>query len=198
MPYKDPERRREKKRQWQVTHLEKHRESCRRWRLAHSEEQRERIRKWSIANPEKIREYARKQRIENPERKRASDRRWGLSHPDRVREKARRRRALHPEVTMMRNMIQKMLRIASFSKISRTRQYIGCTSGFLRNHLEEQFLPGMTWENHGNEWEVDHIVPLSWWDIKNHPEHLFEASHWTNLQPMWKKENMYKGDRRAG
>ena len=116
----------------------------------------------------------------------------------RVRAILHKWRAQHREIVMMRNAVRIMLRAANLPKTSRTRQYIGCTPGFLRNHLEEQFLPGMTWENHGNEWEVDHIVPLSWWDIKNHPEHLFEASHWTNLQPMWKKENMYKGDRRAG
>ena len=67
-------------------------------------------------------------------------------------------------------------------------------TGFLRNHIESLFLPGMTWENRSN-WHVDHIVPLAWWDLKDHPEHLFVASHWSNLRPVWSKDNLAKGAR---
>ncbi len=94
----------------------------------------------------------------------------------------------------MYGAVHRILRASGVKKTSQSRQYIGCSPGFLRNHLESLFKPGMTWENRG-DWEIDHIIPLSWWDLKNHPEHMFFASHWTNLQPMWKKDNHVKGNR---
>ncbi|MDN3721503.1 HNH endonuclease signature motif containing protein [Roseibium salinum] len=47
----------------------------------------------------------------------------------------------------------------------------------------------MTWAKYG-QWEVDHIVPLS------RARTLAEAirlCHYTNLQPLWKRENIIKG-----
>jgi len=32
-------------------------------------------------------------------------------------------------------------------------------------HLEKQFKPGMTWDNQGKEWEIDHIIPFAAFDL---------------------------------
>ena len=69
----------------------------------------------------------------------------------------------------------------------------GCTSQQLRKYLEKLFKPGMTWENYG-KWHVDHIVPISKFNLKN-PEERNKCFHYTNLQPLWAKENMMKGDK---
>jgi len=55
-----------------------------------------------------------------------------------------------------------------------------------------KFLPGMTWNNHG-EWEIDHILPLMY----NNPTtgDIIQRLHWTNTQPMWKQDNIEKGNR---
>ena len=34
-------------------------------------------------------------------------------------------------------------------------------NAFLRQHLEQRFVDGMTWENHPDEWHVDHLIPVS-------------------------------------
>lgn len=97
----------------------------------------------------------------------------------------------------MYSAVHRSLGIAKARKTSHTFQYIGCSPGFLRNHLESLFLPGMSWENRG-EWHIDHIVPLSWWDLEHHREHLLIANHWTNLQPLWSTDNIRKGNRFSG
>ena len=71
---------------------------------------------------------------------------------------------------------------------------LGCTISELKTHIESQFKLGMTWENHGQfGWHIDHEVPLSLFDLTNR-EQLLHAVHYTNLQPMWAKENIVKNN----
>lgn len=68
----------------------------------------------------------------------------------------------------------------------------GCTSQDLRAHIEHQFKNGMDWENWGAVWEIDHIRPVSSFQLWLHHERL-ACWHWTNMQPLWKVENRSKG-----
>lgn len=58
----------------------------------------------------------------------------------------------------------------------------------LRQHLEKQFKPGMTWENYGRVWHVDHKKPRSKCDT------FEEAWRLQNLQPLFARENIIKSD----
>jgi hypothetical protein len=66
---------------------------------------------------------------------------------------------------------------------------IGCTQQELKTYIEKQFTSGMTWDNFG-EWQVDHIIPVS---IATTIEELNTLCHYTNLQPLWAKDNRNKG-----
>lgn len=61
--------------------------------------------------------------------------------------------------------------------------------------IERQFTPGMTWANWGEVWHVDHIRPLSGFDLTD-PVQLREACHITNLRPLAKAANLAKGGKR--
>lgn len=70
---------------------------------------------------------------------------------------------------------------------------LGCSIDELKAHLEKQFYDGMTWENYGrNGWHIDHITSLALFDLTNR-EQFLTACHYTNLQPLWSKENLRKG-----
>lgn len=74
---------------------------------------------------------------------------------------------------------------------------IGCDKPALRQHIQNQFLPGMTWENYGNDvnkWSIDHIIPLSHFDLFDTNE-MMKANHYTNLRPLWHIDNMKKGSK---
>jgi hypothetical protein len=81
------------------------------------------------------------------------------------------------------------------SKTSRTLTLLGCSVEELRNHLESQFTEGMTWETYGFwGWHMDHIIPCAYYDLTKEEEQK-ECFHYKNLQPLWREDNMKKGDK---
>lgn len=80
-------------------------------------------------------------------------------------------------------------------KVGSAVRDLGCLMKELIVYLENQFQEGMTWDNWGMcGWHVDHIKPLASFDLSD-PVQLREACHYTNLQPLWAKDNLAKGDR---
>lgn len=76
----------------------------------------------------------------------------------------------------------------------RTVEIIGCELEFLRSYLEQRFAPGMTWGNYGNgdqKWVIDHRIPCNAFDLSD-VEQQRKCFHYTNLQPMWWRENLIK------
>jgi hypothetical protein len=69
---------------------------------------------------------------------------------------------------------------------------LGCTISELKKHLESKFQLGMTWGNRGKEWHIDHIIPLAQFNLQDRQQFLI-ACHYTNLQPLWAKDNIVKG-----
>lgn len=70
-------------------------------------------------------------------------------------------------------------------KVKSSLLYLGCTIDFLKNYLESQFLPGMTWENHTTDgWHIDHIIPCASFDLTKEEEQ-YKCFHYTNLMPRW-------------
>ena len=47
----------------------------------------------------------------------------------------------------------------------------------------------MTWENYGSYWEIDHIVPISW--FKTNEQVINYAWKLSNLQPLEKHINQH-------
>ena len=69
---------------------------------------------------------------------------------------------------------------------------IGCTYGEFKVHLEKQFEQGMNWNNYGKYgWNIDHIIPYYKWDLTKNEE-IVKCCHWSNIQPLWYKENCSK------
>lgn len=78
-----------------------------------------------------------------------------------------------------------------YKKSTKTEVLLGCSFEEFKAYLEGLFSPGMTWENRGKfGWHIDHIYPLS--SAKDAAE-LEKLCHYTNMQPLWAKDNHSKG-----
>jgi hypothetical protein len=82
-------------------------------------------------------------------------------------------------------------RVSGSNRAKKIELLLGCSIEQVRQHLESQFQPGMTWENHG-EWHIDHILPVS---SAKTLEELENLQHYTNLQPLWAQDNFIKSNK---
>jgi hypothetical protein len=74
-------------------------------------------------------------------------------------------------------------------------KYLPYTIAALKEHIERQFEPWMTWDNHG-EWHIHHIKPHSKLPYKSMNDTNFHIC-WAleNLMPLEAKENQRLGNR---
>jgi hypothetical protein len=82
--------------------------------------------------------------------------------------------------------------LKSNQKTGKTMDVLGCSVEELRIYLEKKFQEGMSWNNYNyNGWHIDHIKPCSLFDLSI-PEEQKKCFHYTNLQPLWAKDNFKK------
>ena len=162
-------------------------------------------RNWTAKNPEWVYNRHKKWRDENRELANEIKRDWLNKNPEkrkqyrenykpRNREQRKERRNTDPIFNLtnrMRGRLRKYLIILNISKKNKTFEIVGCSPQFLKEHLEKQFIDGMTWENR-SEWHIDHKIPLS---SAKTEEELYKLCHYTNLQPLWAEENLKKSNK---
>lgn len=89
----------------------------------------------------------------------------------------------------IRNRINKFIKRKSNS----SSNLIGCTIEYYINYIEKMFTDGMSWDNYG-EWHIDHIKPLSKFNLSNEEE-VLKAFNYKNTQPLWSCDNLKKSDK---
>lgn len=72
---------------------------------------------------------------------------------------------------------------------------VGYTKRELADHIEKQFLDGMSWQN-SSDWHIDHILPVRSFAFGSFEDAEFKAC-WalSNLRPLWAKDNLEKQDK---
>jgi hypothetical protein len=81
------------------------------------------------------------------------------------------------------------------NKSAKTMELIGCSIEELWTHIEQKFTKGMNKKNYGlYGWHLDHIMPCDSFDLSD-PKQQKECFHYTNLQPLWAKDNIAKSNK---
>lgn len=70
-------------------------------------------------------------------------------------------------------------------------EILGCSIEEFKFHLEKQFFPEMSWENHGEIWEIDHIAGCANFNMECLEEQK-KCFHYTNMQPLFKTSDIAK------
>lgn len=162
------------KKKYAGEHIEEHREKNREYaRLPHI---KEKFKQYREKNKEKRREYAKNWAAEK--RKDPKYRLDGaISHA-----------------------IWDHLHCRGISKGNRKwEDIVGYTKQDLINHLESFFKEGMTWDNYGTYWHIDHIRPKSWFVYTSMDDEEFKKC-WalSNLQPLEATVNCSKNNKYEG
>ncbi len=201
----------EHKRQWSLRRYqirkevmqERGRQSYQRHRIKNLKQKLEKRLSDPIAHREKLAAY----RAANPDANKLKQRAWkakNLEHVEseriaylaRRRELSKLRRAENPTRKLAENCRSRICHILKREKVTKSQstfKFIGCTAEFFREFLEHQFTPQMNWSNYGIYWSVDHVIPISGFNLHD-STHLRNAFHYSNCRPLKVEENSEKND----
>lgn len=112
-----------------------------------------------------------------------------------INSKERELRANNPLYRLKENTRRRIREGFEFSghkKGNQSEKILGCTYAELKIWLQGKFKKGMSWENYGSVWHIDHKIPLS--TAKTEADVIL-LCHYRNLQPLFAKENIDKKDK---
>lgn len=190
-------------------HYEKHKASIlayqKQYRAANPEKLSARDKAYRERDPELTRAKKRDEYQRHRAIYRASQAAWRKNNPNWQREWAEKNKehiratvmvsrkkhfAKNPSAKAAANMRSRVW--ALLKKIGAEKSIsLGLQAQALKSHLESKFQAGMTWDNYGTTWVVDHIIPCAAWDLSK-PIQLRQCFHYFNLQPLFRPENAKK------
>ena len=146
----------------------------------------------NLAAKEKDRLYKKEFRKQNPDKIKEWKKNYYQKHKTDINRKFRDRRRIDLKFRMSNNLRSRLYHaMKGEHKSSSTWSLIGCSFEELKAHLSSKFTEGMTWDNYGSEWSIDHIVPCCNFDLTSE-EAQKSCFGFANLQPLWKLDNYKK------
>lgn len=135
--------------------------------------------KYREEHKEQSYEYQRQYRILNRDK---------LIERDKIRNKERWKNLNYRLGKIISNEINNTLRGIKSEK--HWEDIVGYKLEDLKKHLESQFTPEMNWENMGEYWEIDHIIPRNLFNYNSIKDKQFQIC-WSliNLRPLEKSLN---------
>ena len=162
--------------------------------MVNKKQRKEYFKEYRQKNKEKRNEYFKEYHQKNKEKRNEESKEYyqkNKEHRNEYKQKRYQNDVNYRITNTLRNRIREAIKSQSAIKSNKSIELLGCSIQYVRQHLENQFKDGMSWENHG-EWHIDHIKPCASFNMKD-PEQQKECFNYKNLQPLWAEENMSKG-----
>jgi len=151
--------------------------------LENREVLREKSREYYANNSAKIKKYKKRMYAKNKESYRKRLRVW--------ESKRYKTDPIFKLKKLLRNSVHNVI-IGKY-KSAPTLKLLGCTIKGFKEYFESKFTEGMAWSKFlRGEIHIDHITPCASFDLTK-PEQQQICFHYTNLQPLWARDNMSKG-----
>jgi hypothetical protein len=151
----------------------------------------EHFKQWKLNNPKYHKLYNKQHYIDTKEEYQKRSKKYNTNNKERVSEYMMER--YHTDLLYRLKSILRCgtRRYIQGKKSHKTEQILGCTFEELKQHIESQWVDGMSWGNWTQDgWHIDHIIPLA--SAKTETE-IYKLNHYTNLQPLWALDNQSKG-----
>lgn len=196
------ERKREYHRQWYLRNREKKLAQNQEWIQNNLQRYRDSQKKWYQNNRDRHLSNCRSRAKRDIEARREVNKKWRTKNLLRFRELlklyAREYRKIPQNkiAGAARRRIKDSVRSVGALKSSNSVELVGCSWVALRSHLENQFTDGMSWDNYGTAWHIDHIIPCAKFDLTK-PEEQKACFHYSNLRPLCAKKNKQESSRRG-
>ena len=94
-----------------------------------------------------------------------------------------------PAFRLKKNERRNLHRILTLRELG--TKYRGVVFSIIKSWFEFCFTDEMCWENYGKYWQVDHVIPISRFDLTGEKQ-VNVCFNWKNIQPLTKAENMHK------
>lgn len=152
--------------------------------------------KYQSINKEKISEQRKQYRQNNIEKIKIANKNWRQNNKYKLNEYYRLKAKNDLNFRLARNIRSRIkATIKGHIKSQSSLELLGCSLEQVRQHIESKFQEGMGWNNWSfYGWHIDHIRPISSFDLSD-PVQQEQCFHYTNLQPLWAKDNLSKGDK---
>jgi hypothetical protein len=151
------------------------------------ERKKENHKTWSEKNREYLNEYHKEWREKNIDKHRENKRNYEKYRKDTD--------PIYKLINNFRTAIYQVLKESNVQKNGHYFEILKYSPDELITHLEEKFTGEMSWDNYGI-WHVDHIRPISSFNIQEIGDELFmECWSLKNLQPLWGDENIRKSNK---
>jgi hypothetical protein len=168
-------------------HYHKKKEQYKIYREINSEKISQKRKEYRDANKEKIKEQKKQYRLANAdkirEKKKAESKKYYPIRKDKIiayhNIRNKYRKDTDPVFKLkcsLRTRLSNVFKRMTFRKNQPTEQLLGCDFETAKNHLQNQFTDGMTWDNYG-QWHIDHKIPFA---IATTEEEVRLLCHYTN------------------
>ena len=182
-----------KRKAYRLKNKERDKKYKKAYRLKNKEKLKEQMRLYRLKHKERDRKYAKEYRIKNKDKIKKRMKAYRIRSRKKIAQYVRERRQKDIRFKIVVNLRHRAnMALRGTVKSKKTMKLLGTSIDNFWSHLESKFKPGMTRNNYGKRWHIDHVIPCASFDLTK-PEEQFKCFHYTNLQPLWAKENLKKG-----